>query len=141
MTPSIDIVITSERLDILKAESFVADDALGGEVIFIGRVRNHSKGKVVVQLDFEAMEGMAIKEMRKIASTVLERFTVRKVAIHHATGKLEIGEIPVVIAVGAAHRTAAFEACQYCIDTLKQNVPIWKKEIFSDGEEWVSPTP
>ena len=141
MAPSIDIVITSDSLDISKAESFVAGDELGGEVVFVGRVRNHSKGKVVVQLDFEAMEGMAIKEMREIAETALERFEVQKVAIHHAVGKLKIGEIPVVIAVGATHRKAAFEACQFCIDTLKKNVPIWKKEIFSDGEEWVSPTP
>lgn len=141
MNPFIDIEITSEALDILKAESFVTDDASGGEVVFVGRVRNHSKGKEVVRLDFEAMEGMAVKEMTKIAETVLEKYEVKKVAIHHRTGSLDIGEIPVVIAVGAAHRKAAFDACEFCIDTLKQTVPIWKKEIFSDGEEWVSPTP
>lgn len=141
MNPSIDILITPDPLDIQKAESFVADDALGGEVVFVGRVRNHSKGKEVVRLDFESMEGMAIKEMTKIAEEALSRFEVAKVAIYHRTGQLSIGELPVVIAVGAAHRKAAFKACEFCIDTLKQSVPIWKKEIFKDGEEWVSPTP
>jgi molybdopterin synthase catalytic subunit len=79
--------------------------------------------------------------MRKIAETAISRFSVDKIAIHHRTGRLEIGEIPVVIAVGAPHRGAAFEACQYAIDTLKETVPIWKKEYFEDGEVWVAAHP
>ena len=96
---------------------------------------------MVLRLEFEAYEAMAIKELHKIAATVLERWPVEKVLIHHRTGVLHVGEVPVLIAVAAAHRAAAFEACRYAIDTLKQTVPIWKKEIFEDGEVWVAAHP
>ena len=79
--------------------------------------------------------------MRKIAEHVIETWPVRKVAIHHRVGSLDLGEIPVVIAVSAVHRDAAFEACRYCIDTLKETVPIWKKEVFEGGEIWVAAHP
>ena len=84
---------------------------------------------------------MAVKEMSKIAEQVLEKFEVEKVAIHHALGALELEEVPVIIAVSAAHRGAAFKACEYAIDSLKQTVPIWKKEFFNDGEVWVNAHP
>jgi molybdopterin synthase catalytic subunit len=84
---------------------------------------------------------MAIKEIRKIANTTLVDFDIRKIAIHHAEGKLQIGDIPVIIAVSAPHRKAAFAACQFAIDTLKETVPIWKKEHFIDGEVWVNSHP
>ena len=84
---------------------------------------------------------MAIKEMQKIADQALERSAIKKIAIHHAEGMLQIGEIPVIITVSSPHRKAAFEACQFAIDTLKETVPIWKKEHFTDGEVWVNAHP
>lgn len=113
----------------------------GGIDVFIGTVRNATKGKTVLRLEFEAYEKMAIAEMKKIAVQVFERWPVQKLLLHHRTGVLTIGEAPVIIAVSAAHRNAAFEACRYIIDTLKQTVPIWKKEVFEDGEHWVSAHP
>jgi len=109
--------------------------------VFIGTVRNATKGKKVNKLEFEAYEPMAIAEMEKIAKQAFEKWPVQKVLIHHRIGVLEVGEVPVVIAVSAAHRAAAFDACRYIIDTLKQTVPIWKKEIFEDGEVWVAAHP
>ena len=97
--------------------------------------------KEVTQLDFSTYKPMAIKEMQKIADAALEKFGVTKIAIHHAEGLLTIGDVPVIITVSSPHRKAAFEACQYAIDTLKETVPIWKKEFFKDGEVWVNAHP
>ena len=94
-----------------------------------------------MKLDFEAYKPMAISEMRKIAERAVEKYSLNKIAIHHRIDSLAIGEVPVVIAVSAPHRKAAFAACEYCIDMLKETVPIWKKEYFQDGEVWVSATP
>jgi molybdopterin synthase catalytic subunit len=113
----------------------------GGIDVFIGTVRNATKGKAVMRLEFEAYEPMAIAEIEKITQQVSEKWPVQKVLVHHRTGVLQVGEVPVIIAVSAAHRAAAFEACRYIIDTLKQTVPIWKKEFFEDGEVWVGATP
>ena len=113
----------------------------GGINVFIGTVRDATRGKKVLRLEFEAYEKMAIKEINKIAEETVRRWPVQRIVFHHRTGVLQIGEIPVVIAVSAAHRDAAFEACRYAIDTLKQTVPIWKKEIFEDGEVWVAAHP
>ncbi|MDB5007409.1 MAG: moaE1 [Mucilaginibacter sp.] len=113
----------------------------GGIDIFIGTVRNATKGKPVIRLEFEAYEPMAIAEIEKIAKQASEKWPVQKVLVHHRTGVLEVGEVPVIIAVSAAHRAAAFDACRFIIDTLKQTVPIWKKEIFEDGEVWVAAHP
>ena len=109
--------------------------------MFVGTVRNATKGKAVMRLEFEAYEKMAIAEMEKIAQQAFEKWLVQKILIHHRTGILEVGEIPVIIAVSAAHRAAAFDSCRYIIDTLKETVPIWKKEIFEDGEVWVAAHP
>lgn len=141
MKEQIDILLTTENLDLDFCRSYVAHDAAGGEVIFVGTVRNQTKGKVVERLEFEAYEPMAISEMQKIAKAAAKRFGLFHAVIHHQLGVLQVGDIPVIIAVSAAHRAAAFEACQFCIDTLKETVPIWKKEIFEDGEVWVSATP
>jgi molybdopterin synthase catalytic subunit len=138
---NIQIILTEDSLNLTDCQIFVEDPAAGGIVHFVGSVRNHTQGKMVTRLEFEAYEPMAISEMRKIAEQAIEKFGVMKIAIHHRIGTLEIGELPVIIAVSSAHRKAAFEACQYCIDTLKETVPIWKKEIFEDGEVWVSATP
>ncbi len=113
----------------------------GGIDVFIGTVRDATKGKQVIRLEFEAYKRMAIKEMEKLAEQAFSKWPVQKILIHHRVGILQIGEIPVIIAVSAAHRDAAFEACRYLIDTLKQTVPIWKKEIFEDGEVWVAAHP
>jgi molybdopterin synthase catalytic subunit len=135
------IKITSEKLDLQECYQFVEDDACGGISVFIGTVRNDTKGKKVTQLDFSTYKPMAIKEMEKIARLALEQFDIKKIAIHHAEGMLQIGAIPVIIAVSSKHRKAAFLACEFAIDTLKTTVPIWKKEHFSDGEIWVNAHP
>ncbi|MEE9406841.1 MAG: molybdenum cofactor biosynthesis protein MoaE [Polaribacter sp.] len=135
------IKITSEKLDLNKCYTFVEDDSCGGISAFIGTVRNDTKGKEVKQLDFSTYKPMAIKEMQKIADLALERFDIVKIAIHHAEGMLQIGEIPVIITASSKHRKAAFEACEFAINTLKETVPIWKKEYFSDGEVWVNAHP
>ncbi len=113
----------------------------GGIDVFLGTVRNATKGKRVVRLEFEAYKSMAIKEMEKIADQAFDKWPAQKILIHHREGVLQIGEVAVIIAVSAAHRDAAFEACRYIIDTLKETVPIWKKEIFEDGEVWVAAHP
>jgi molybdopterin synthase catalytic subunit len=138
---NIDVKITFEKLNLTDCQDFIVSDTTGGLVHFVGTVRNHTKEKKVLYLDFEGYEPMAIKEMQKIAEQAIEKFNVDKIAIYHRLGKLGIGEIPVIIGVSAAHRIAAFLACQYAIDTLKKTVPIWKKEHFEDGEVWVSATP
>lgn len=136
-----DIKISAETLDINYCIEQVESPDCGGIDVFIGTVRSATKGKKVVRLEFEAYERMALKEMNKLAQQAMEKWSVQKVVIHHRTGVLQIGEIPVIIAVSAAHRDAAFEACRYIIDTLKETVPIWKKEIFEDGEVWVAAHP
>ena len=135
------IKITSEPLSLSEAEAYVADHSVGGIVHFIGTVRNKTNGKRVLKLEFEAYESMALKEMQKIANKCLEIFEIYKIAIFHRCGTIELGEIPVIVAVSSAHRKAAFTACEFAIDTLKETVPIWKREFFEDGEVWVSATP
>ena len=137
----IDIQLLSTPLLVETCRRFVADPAAGAQVEFVGTVRNSTAGKAVMRLHFEAYEPMAVSEMKKIAEQAVRQFDILHVSMHHRTGTLEAGEIPVVIAVSAAHRAPAFEACQFCIDTLKQTVPIWKKEIFEDGETWVAAHP
>lgn len=135
------IKITLQKLNLQECYDFVQDDSCGGIAVFVGTVRNATQNKAVKQLDFSTYKPMAIKEMQKIADNALEKFEIHKIAIHHAEGLLQIGDIPVIITVSSAHRNAAFEACQYAIDTLKETVPIWKKEYFTDGEVWVNAHP
>ncbi|MCB0608525.1 MAG: molybdenum cofactor biosynthesis protein MoaE [Lewinella sp.] len=137
----IDIQLQEQELDIRACVDFVSAPEAGGINVFIGTVRNQTQGRAVIRLEFEAYAPMAVSEMRKIAATALGRWPVQRIAVHHRVGSLGIGEVPVVIAVGSAHRQAAFEACQYVIDTLKQTVPIWKKEVFEGGEVWVAAHP
>jgi len=136
-----NIKITSDPLDIQTCVDWVMSPGSGGIDIFIGTVRDSTHGKRVVNLEFEAYEQMAEREMNRIAAFASVNWPLDRILIHHRTGRLSIGEIPVIIAVSAAHRAAAFEACRYAIDTLKQSVPIWKKEIFEDGEIWVAAHP
>ena len=135
------IKITSEKLNLQECYNFVEDDCCGGISAFIGTVRNDTQGKEVTQLDFSTYKPMAIKEMQKIADLALEKFNIKKIAIHHAEGMLQIGDVPVIITASAKHRKAAFLACEFAIDTLKETAPIWKKEHFSDGEVWVNAHP
>ena len=136
-----DIKITNQPLSIQSCIEWTMDPKCGGIDAFIGTVRASTKGKKVLKLEFETYESMAMFEMKKIAQEVLQKYEVYKVLIHHRTGTLHVGDIPVVIVVGAAHRDAAFDGCRYAIDELKKRVPIWKKEIFEDGEVWVAAHP
>jgi molybdopterin synthase catalytic subunit len=116
----------------------VDDPGAGGVVIFSGVVRNQTDGRPVKFLEYEAHSPMAETKMREIGAAIRARWSgVRRVAMLHRVGRLEIGEASVLIAVSAAHRGDAFEACRYAIDTLKRTVPVWKKEHFEDGEVWV----
>lgn len=135
------ILITKNKLNLQDCYDFVQDVSCGGIALFVGTVRNRTKNKEVTLLDFSTYKPMAIKEMQEIARIALQKFEIYKIAIHHAEGELEIGAIPVIIAVSSAHRNAAFKACQFTIDTLKETVPIWKKEHFVDGEVWVNSHP
>jgi len=121
---------TSEIVAQMKAPS---DGAI---VVFEGIVRNHSGGRSTLYLDYEAYEAMALAKMREIGAEMREKYSIRRYAMVHRLGRLEIGETSVLIAVCSAHRAAAFDACRYGIDTLKRTVPIWKKEFFRDGAVW-----
>ncbi len=138
---STQIEIYPTPLNVSDCVDWIMSPQAGGIDIFIGTVRDVTKGKKVIRLEFEAYKNMAKKEMEKIAKQAFDKWPVQKILIHHRTGVLQVGEIPVIIAVAAAHRDAAFDACRYIIDTLKQTVPIWKKEIFEDGEVWVAAHP
>jgi MoaE-MoaD fusion protein len=128
-------IATQQIVDTIKA----GED--GATIAFEGIVRNNSRGRRTLYLDYHAYEPMALKEMRKLVHSALERFAVRDVRLVHRLGRLEIGETSVLIVVAAAHRAAAFEACRWLIDTLKKTVPIWKKEYFQDGAVWADGEP
>lgn len=113
----------------------------GAVAVFEGMVRNHSRGRRTLHLDYEAYEEMALKQMEELAAQALGKFGVRNVALVHRLGRLQIGETSVLIVVASAHRAAAFDACRWLIDTLKRTVPIWKKEHFEDGAVWADGAP
>lgn len=113
----------------------------GAAVVFEGVVRNNTRGRRTRYLDYEAYEGMALKEMQSLADRACADFRIRDAAIVHRVGRLEIGETSVLIVVASAHRAAAFDACRWLIDTLKRTVPIWKKEYFEDGAVWADGEP
>jgi len=137
----IDIKISSDPLSVARCYDYVNHHSAGGNALFVGTVRDKTQGKPVIKLEFEAYKPMAIKEIDKIAQSMVERWSALKISIHHRTGTLELGDIAVIIAVSTPHRKASFEACQYAIDTLKETVPIWKKEFFQDGAVWVAAHP
>ena len=128
--------LSDQPLDVGQVIARVAGPDTGGIVTFIGTVRNASRGHDIRHLEYEAYPGMAEQEMTKIADEAAEQFGAR-VAVDHRTGHLEIGDIAVVVVAVAPHRGEAFEAARYTIDTLKERVPIWKKEVATDGEYWV----
>jgi molybdopterin synthase catalytic subunit/molybdopterin converting factor small subunit len=113
----------------------------GASVVFEGIVRNHSRGRRTLYLDYEAYEPMALNELQRLSHSALERFGIRDVRIVHRLGRLQIGETSVLVVTVSAHRTQAFEACRWLIDNLKKTVPIWKKEYFEDGAVWADGEP
>lgn len=133
-----DIVeITDRPLDVGAITESVKLEACGATVTLDGYVRRFTKGRETLYLVYEAYPTMAEKEIRKLIIDAKSKFEIARVAVHHRTGRLEIGETSVVIAVAAPHRKAAFEACEWLIRELKQKVPIWKKEVYSDGHKWI----
>ncbi|MFT3750679.1 MAG: molybdenum cofactor biosynthesis protein MoaE [Agriterribacter sp.] len=137
----IDVKISDSPLDIAACIAEAGDPGCGGLAVFIGNVRNKTNEKKVIRLEYECYHSMALKEMRKIAEAATQLYTVENIVMHHRIGTLYAGDSAVVIVAAAPHRQAAFDACKYAIDTLKKAVPVWKKEIFEDGAEWVSPHP
>lgn len=135
------IHLSEQPLSPAAAIELVRSDRCGAVDVFIGTVRNHTQNKQVLRLEFEAYAKMALREMDKIAQRARERWPIEHIALHHRVGTLAIGEIAVIIAVSTPHRRASFEACQFAIDTLKETVPIWKKECFEDGSQWVAAHP
>ena len=133
--------IAREAINVREIRKGMENPEDGAAVLFEGVVRNNSRGRGTVFLDYEAYEPMALNEMEKLVQAALERFKVRDAVIAHRLGRLEIGETSVVIAVASAHRAAAFDACRWLIDTLKKTVPIWKKEYFEDGAVWADGEP
>jgi molybdopterin synthase catalytic subunit len=134
------IRITHEALDaqaVRALEEAVTTRGDGGVVTFQGVVRDNARGKQVRSLDYDAYVEMAEQQMAQIAAEVEARWETSAVAMVHRVGRLEIGECSVVVVVACPHRAEAFAACRYAIDTLKSTVPIWKKEIYTDGEQWV----
>lgn len=133
--------LTPEPLDERAVTELVSGPDAGGVVTFVGRVRDQARGRSVVALEYEAYPEMAQSVFETIAAEAAARFSIKRVAIHHRCGRLVVGEPAVVIAVSAAHRGAAFDACEYVIDQLKARAPIWKKEFGPDGAVWVEEHP
>ena len=129
--------ITEEPLDIGEIARRVVSPECGATVTLDGYVRQWTKERETEYLVYEAYEPMALKEMEKLISAAHEKFEIANIGIVHRVGKLEIGETSVVISVSSPHRRAAFEACEWLIKELKRTVPIWKKEVYADGEIWV----
>ena len=132
-----DFKLSPDPLSVDAAVSEVRDRDAGAIATFVGTTRAHSRGREVLHLEYEAYEGMAEQVMAELAAQLVGRHALSKVAIHHRVGRVEIGETSVVIAVSAAHRAAALDACRDAIDTLKVDVPLWKKEVYEGGEEWI----
>ena len=130
-------LLSDEPLSIERVVDEVRDDEAGAIATFAGTTRINSRGRRVTRLEYEAYEGMAENVMRGIAQDLCKRYNVSNVAIHHRIGTVGIGETSVVIAVSAPHRADALAACRDAIDALKEQVPLWKKEVYEGGEEWI----
>jgi MoaE-MoaD fusion protein len=130
-------LLSEQPLSLDAAVREVARDEAGAIATFLGTVRSHSRGRDVVRLEYEAYEGMAERTMAQIATELSAQHGLTAIAIHHRVGVVEIGEASVVIAVAAPHRAEALAACKEAIDRLKTSVPLWKKEVYEGGEEWI----
>ncbi len=135
------IEITRERIESARLVDGIKAAGDGAVCVFDGIVRDNTRGRRTLHLDYEAYEAMALEQMRGLAAEAAARFGVRDVTLVHRLGRLEVGETSVLIAVASAHRGAAFEACRWLIDTLKKTVPIWKREQFGDGAVWADGEP
>jgi molybdopterin synthase catalytic subunit len=135
------VALSAEPLDPARLEALVGSPEAGAILVFAGTVRRMSHGREVLRLEYEAYEPMAVAVIEEIAREAREQFAILDVAAHHRVGTLAIGEVAVVIAVAAPHRDAAFSGCRYVIDELKKRAPIWKKEVYGDGEAWLSHCP
>jgi MoaE-MoaD fusion protein len=133
-----EIRIVREKIDAAAVIARLKQPEDGAVVIFDGVVRDNTRGRRTIYLDYESYEGMALLQMQSLAAEARTRFEVREVSMIHRLGRLAVGETSVLIAVGAAHRAEAFDACRWIIDTLKKTVPIWKKEYFEDGAVWAA---
>lgn len=131
------IEITAEKIEVQKVIDAAYAPECGAVAVFLGTVRNFSRGKQIYRLEYEAYPEMAAKKIREIVEEAKKKWEVKQAAVSHRVGKLEVGEIAVVIAVSTPHRQHAFQACQFIIDRLKEVAPIWKKEVAVDGETWV----
>ena len=129
--------LTAEPLDVAAIARRVVPETCGAIITLDGFVRQFTKGRETLYLVYEAYEPMALKEMEKLIEAAHEKFEIAHVGLVHRLGKLEVGETSVVISVAAPHRRAAFEACEWLIKELKRTVPIWKKEVYADGEVWI----
>jgi molybdopterin synthase catalytic subunit len=132
-----DIRLTADPIDLAAVTAEVADERAGAIATFLGTTRVHSRGRTVTHLEYEAFEGMAERELERIARSLKERYDLCEIAIAHRVGRVGIGETSVAIAVSAPHRADALAACKDAIDTLKESVPLWKKEVYEGGEEWI----
>lgn len=139
--PSILVALTREVIDANRLVRNAKDGEDGAVIVFDGIVRNNSRGRQTLHLDYEAYEEMALKQMNELATQARDRHGVRHVTIVHRLGRLGVGETSVLIVVASAHRAQAYEASRWLIDTLKKTVPIWKKETFVDGAVWADGEP
>jgi len=130
-------ILTEGPVSLDRVVAEVSTQEAGAIATFSGTARRHSRGRVVQYLDYEGYEGMAEEMMAKLAGDLRERYELKEIAIHHRVGRVELGEASVVIAVSAAHRKDALAACKDAIDILKVDVPLWKKEVYDGGEEWI----
>ena len=131
-------MITTDPLSIDEAYAAVRRDDCGAVALFVGAVRDHHDGKKVTRISYSAFKEMAEKEFARIAAEAAARWKIGAVYMAHRTGKLEIGDASVVIAVSAPHRAEAFEACRHAIEALKKLAPIWKEEFYETGKAWIS---
>jgi molybdopterin synthase catalytic subunit len=129
--------VSEGPIDLNKVVEAARQDDDGAVVTFVGVVRNENRGKAVLHLEYEAYPQMAEAKMREIGEEIASRWGLTHIAIVHRVGRIEIGDASIVIAVAAPHRAIAFEACHYAIDRLKVTVPVWKKEVYADGEVWL----
>ena len=135
------VAIVRNKIDVAGLAEKIRRHEDGAVAVFEGVVRNQTRGRKTLYLDYEGYEPMALKQLRELATQALEKFAVRDVSIVHRLGRLELGETSVAIVVASAHRGVAFDACRWIIDTLKKTVPIWKKEYFEDGAVWADGEP
>ncbi len=132
------IEITNQPLDPERVTSQVRKDTNGAVVTFLGTTRNNFEGKQVITLEYEAFEEMALKKLEEIRQELMSEFGIEDMAISHRIGRVDIGQVSLVVAVASPHRKEAFLACHKAVDQLKKTVPIWKKEVYEDGSRWVA---